>query len=279
MLKKKNTLLQPVLKWAGGKRQLLIEIQKYIPNKYNVYYEPFLGGGAVLFHMQPQRAVINDINEELINCYKVIKHNPKELLEDLRRHKNEKDYFLKIRELDRSNEYGMLTDIEKASRLIFLNKTCFNGLFRVNSRGEFNVPFGGYKNPKIADEIVINAMSNYFNNNEIEFRNNNFSEALKDCKKSDFIYLDPPYDPISDSSSFTGYALNGFNKNDQISLKEECDRLNRIGCKFLLSNSSTQFIRELYKEYKIEIVSAKRNINSIASKRGEVNEVLIRNYD
>lgn len=276
---KKNDLVAPVLKWVGGKRQLIPEITKLLPKKITKYYEPFLGGGALLFHIQPEKAVINDLNEELINCYNIIKKEPIKLIKSLKKHKNNSEYFYKIRELDRTNKYTNLTNVEKASRIIYLNKTCFNGLFRVNSSGEFNSPFGKYKNPKIVDEITIKAMSDYFNNNHIEIHSTDYKKALKGIRKGNFVYFDPPYDPVSDSSNFTGYTKSGFSKQEQIELKKLCDQLNKKGVKFLLSNSATDFIKDLYKEYYIKIVSAKRNINSNKNARGNIEEVLIRNYE
>lgn len=277
---KKNKLVQPVLKWVGGKRQLLPEIEKYIPKNYKAYYEPFLGGGAVLFHVQPRIAIVNDVNSELINMYLVIKNDVESLIEELKKHENTPDYFYTIRELDRNkDEYEQLSPIEKASRIIYLNKTCYNGLFRVNSAGEFNTPFGGYKNPNIVNEVVLRAVSNYFNNSEVVFNNGDFAEAVQSAKKGSFVYFDPPYDPISVSSSFTGYDKGGFDRHEQIRLKELCDELNTKGVKFLLSNSKTDFIMDLYRGYKIEIVKAKRAINSNGALRGEIDEVLIRNYE
>ena len=275
-----DKLVAPVVKWVGGKRQLIPEIEKYIPSHYTTYYEPFVGGGAVLFHLQPKKAVVNDVNEELINLYQVIKDNVDELIEDLKKHKNEPDYFYKIRELDRDmGEYQSLSPIERASRIHYLNKTCYNGLFRVNSQGQFNTPFGRYKNPNIVNEPTLRAVSKYFNSANISFKCCDFEEAVKWARKGSFIYFDPPYDPVSDTSSFTGYDKGGFDRKEQKRLKELCDRLDHRGIKFLLSNSETEFILELYKDYKIEIVQAKRSINSKGHKRGAVNEVLVRNYD
>lgn len=277
---RKNPLVAPVVKWAGGKRQLLSEIVKHIPDNFSTYYEPFLGGGAVLFHLQPRKAIVNDINEELINMYLVIKDNVEELIESLKKHKNDEEYYYKIRDLDRDKErYNQLNNIEKASRIIFLNKTCYNGLFRVNSQGQFNVPFGKYKKPDIVNEITLRAVSNYLNNAQITFKCTDFEEALKGIKKGAFVYFDPPYDPVSYTASFTGYDTNGFDQNEQIRLKELCDKLNRRGVKFLLSNSATDFILDLYKEYNITIVKARRVINSKGDKRGEVDEVLVKNYE
>lgn len=279
-LMKKNQLVAPVVKWVGGKRQLLPEIEKYIPNKISTYYEPFLGGGAVFFHLQRKKAVVNDINEELINLYKVIKDNVDELIEDLQKHENTSDYFYDIRELDRDREkYDKLTDIERASRIHYLNKTCFNGLFRVNQQGEFNAPFGKYKNPDFVNAITLKAVSNYFNKANITFKCGDFEEAVKGIRRGSFVYFDPPYDPVSDSSNFTGYDKGGFDRDEQIRLKKLCDKLNDRGVKFLLSNSATNFIKELYKDYRVEIVQAKRSINSKGDMRGEVDEVLVRNYE
>jgi len=269
-----------VLKWAGGKRQLLHEIIKYIPTRgMKTYYEPFLGGGAVLLHLQPKKAVVNDTNKELINVYTVIRDGVEELINDLKKHKNEEKYFYEIREMDRTGETELMSDVEKASRIIFLNKTCFNGLFRVNSKNQFNAPFGKYKNPNIVNEVILRAVSNYLNQNKVKLLNLDFEESLKGIRKESFVYFDPPYYPISDSSSFTGYTLNGFDDDDQIRLKKTCDKLTEKGVKFLLSNSSAPFIIELYKDYKIEIVSANRSINSVGDSRGEIEEVLVKNYE
>lgn len=280
MKNKNDELVMPVVKWVGGKRQLLTEIDKYIPSHFSTYYEPFLGGGAVFFYLQPKKAIVNDINEELINLYKVIKDNVEELIEDLKKHKNESDYFYSIRELDRDIEvYKKLTPVQRASRIHYLNKTCYNGLFRVNSQGQFNVPFGRYKNPNIVNEVTLRAVSNYFNSANITFKCCDFEESVKGARKGSFIYFDPPYDPVSDTSSFTGYDKGGFGRKEQVRLKKLCDKLNDRGIKFLLSNSETDFILDLYRDYKIEIVQAKRSINSKGNKRGEVNEVLVMNYE
>jgi len=275
----KNRLAQPFLKWAGGKRQILPEIRKYIPNKFSSYYEPFIGAGALVFDLQPKKAIVNDINSELINVYKVIKSNVNGLIKALKRHKNDADYYYEIRELDRSKNFEELSDVEKAARIIYLNKTCYNGLFRVNSQGQFNVPFGRYNNPEIVNEIVLKAVSNFLNASDIKFINTDFEESVQDAKKDSFIYFDPPYYPLSDTSAFTGYTLDGFDKEEQERLKLPCDKLDKKGCKFLLSNSAAPFILDLYKNYNIETVQVNRNINSIGSKRGKIAELLVRNYD
>lgn len=276
---KKNPLSTPVLKWVGGKRQLLQDITKRLPDKYSTYYEPFLGGGAVLFHLQPNMAVVNDINEELINVYSVIRDNLEELIKDLKKHENKADYFYEIRELDRDKEkYNQLSNVEKASRIIYLNKTCYNGLFRVNQQGEFNSPFGRYKNPNIVNETTLRTVSNYFNKAKITFKCGDFEQSVAGIRKGSFVYFDPPYDPVSNSANFTGYDKGGFNRDEQVRLKKLCDKLNSKNVSFLLSNSATDFILDLYKDYNITIVKAKRAINSKGDKRGEVNEVLVKNY-
>ncbi len=275
-----NKIARPFLKWAGGKRQLLPEIKKYIPKKFNTYYEPFLGGGAILFNLQPKNATINDSNPELINCYEVIKDSLDELIEDLKKHQNEESYYYEMRELDRTNRYkDNYDEVERASRIIYLNKTCYNGLFRVNSQGQFNVPFGRYKNPNILDEAVLKAVSKYLNNNQVIIYNTDFEKSVMKAKKGDLVYFDPPYDPVSHTASFTGYDVNGFDKEEQKRLKSVFDDLTSRGCKALLSNAHTDFIVDLYSNYKIEVISATRSINSNALKRGKISEVLVRNYE
>ena len=273
-------LVQPFLKWAGGKRRLIPKIREYIPSKYDLYFEPFVGAGAVLFDLQPQTALINDVNEELINCYEVIKRSPEELIAHARRHPNTKKHFYELRSLDRGPRFGALSPLERASRVIFLNKTCYNGLFRVNSRGQFNVPFSKYSNPRIVDDVAIRAVSRYLNEAKIEISSSDFAEMLGGAGSGDFVYLDPPYDPISDTSSFTGYNLPSFDRDEQTRLKSVCDDLTRRGCKLLLSNSATEFIRDLYSNkarYTIVEVKASRNINSVGTSRGKIKELLIFN--
>lgn len=280
----KNPLVAPVLKWVGGKRQLLKEILPLIPNDISTYYEPFVGGGAVLFSLQPKKAHINDYNIELINVYKIIMNNPNDLIKILEDHeeKNNAEYFYKIRQLDRTSDYKNLSAVERAARIIYLNKTCYNGLYRVNQAGQFNSPYGKYRNPNIINSPTIKALNNYFNNNQITITSGDYKDSLKNIRTNTktFVYLDPPYYPLSTSSSFTGYTDNGFGEKQQIELKNECDKLNNKGIKFLLSNSSCDFIDELYKnDYNIKIIKAKRVLNSDGNKRGEIDEVLISNYD
>lgn len=277
----KNPLVSPFLKWVGGKRQLLTEIQAELPRQISRlrYYEPFIGGGAVFFSLQPRHAIINDYNSELVNAYQIIKDYPEELIADLMTHHNDSEYFYAIRNIDRDAEaFEQLTDIQRASRIIFLNKTCYNGLYRVNNAGEFNVPFGGYKNPNIVNAPVIRAISKYLNRQDVEIHNGDYAEALETADRRSFVYLDPPYHPISASSSFTGYIQGGWKEEDQIRLRDVCNELHERGVKFLLSNSDCPFIREIYDNYEIRTVQAIRAINSDGAKRGAVNEVLIKNY-
>ncbi len=277
----KNKLIAPFLKWVGGKRQIMPSIVELLPKNIGVYnyVEPFIGGGAVLFNLQPKNAVINDFNSELINVYKVIKNNLNELITDLKKHVNNSDYFYELRSLDRTDDFKNLTPVQRASRIIYLNKTCFNGLYRVNNAGEFNAPFGRYKNPNIVNEPTLKAVSKFLNLNNISINSGDYSDILKQTDEKSFVYLDPPYHPISENSNFTGYIQGGWDMYDQIELRKACDDLHKKGVKFLLSNSSADFIKDEYKEYHIVTVKANRAINSDGANRGEVDELLIRNYE
>ena len=275
----KNLLLSPILKWVGGKRQLLSEIIPLIDESCDNYVEPFIGGGAVLFRLQPKKAIINDYNTELINVYRTVRDDLDGLVALLKEHEkyNSSDYYYEVRALDRTPDFDKMSNLEKAARIIYLNKTCYNGLYRVNSLGQFNSPYGRYKNPNIVNEVVLRAISKYLNRNEISIRSGDYKDVLNDIEKNSFVYLDPPYMPISSSSSFTGSTEGGFGYDKQVELKEECDKLNSKGVHFLQSNSDCEEIRELYKDYRIKVVKAKRAINSDAKKRGQINEVLIYN--
>ena len=277
----KNRLIVPFLKWVGGKRQLIPEIKKLLPEgiKNRLYIEPFVGAGALFFELQPKRAIINDFNIELINVYEVIRDHPEELITALKEHKNTSEYFYNIRAIDRQPLFNHMTVIEKASRTIYLNKTCYNGLYRVNNAGEFNSPFGRYKNPNIVNAPVIKAVSRFLNDNDITIKHGDYEALLSDIPEKSFVYLDPPYHPISESSNFTGYIQGGWNVDEQIRLRNVCNSLNERGIQFLLSNSATPLIEELYSEYNIKKVRATRSVNSISSKRGLVDEYLIYNYD
>jgi len=267
----------PFIKWAGGKKQLLEQINKYLPKNFNKYLEPFIGGGALFFYLLPNKAILIDNNEELINCYRVIQNKIGELIISLKKHKNEKDYFYKIRSIDRNPvEFKKLSDVERASRTIYLNKCCFNGLYRVNSKGEFNVPFGKYENPKFCDEQNLLAVNTVLK--DVQIINGDFKECLELAEKDDFIYFDPPYQPISTTANFTSYTKENFNKEDQVRLFKVYKELDNRGCKVMLSNSYNEFILDLYKKYDLKTVYARRAINSDASGRGQIKEVLIINY-
>jgi len=277
---KKNNLVAPVLKWVGGKRQLLNVLLPLLPNKFITYCEPFIGGGALFFNLQPKKAYVNDINDELIRVYNVIKNDVDALIAELQCFENDADYFYAVRDWDRDKDkYYALPAIRKAARILYLNKTCYNGLFRVNSAGEFNSPFGSYRNPNIVNAPTLRAVSSYLNTADIHLTSLDYEDVLNDLPKGSFVYLDPPYDPVSDTSSFTGYSKGGFSRDDQIRLRECCDRLHSRGLKFMLSNSATTFIKEQYSDYHITVVQAKRAVNSDAAKRGEVDEVVVRNYE
>jgi len=280
MKKSKNKLVAPVLKWVGGKRQLLSVLAPLLPQRITTYCEPFVGGGALLFDLQPNTAYVNDINCDLIRVYNVIKNDVEALIMALQDFKNEADYFYAVRDWDRDKEkYSSLSDIQKAARVVYLNKTCYNGLFRVNNSGEFNSPFGNYRNPNIVNAPTLRAVSSYLNTATIHLTSLDYAKILTALPKGTFVYLDPPYDPVSDTSSFTGYSKGGFTHDDQIRLRKYCDDLDKRGLKFILSNSATDFIKEQYAAYHITIVKAKRAVNSDSTKRGEVDEVVVRNYE
>lgn len=264
---------QPFLKWAGGKTQLLNELIKRVPVKYNVYFEPFIGGGALYFAIAPDEAVIADINDDLVNAYLVVRDNPDELLKALSKYKNEKDFYYSVR----SQDQHKLSEIERAARLIYLNRTCFNGLYRVNKSGQFNVPFANYKNPNFIQTERILAASEILQNTDVH--NAGFEKVLVEAKAGDFIYLDPPYYPKDVYSDFKRYNKEQFHKNDHERLAELYNELTERGCYVMLSNSDTPFTRELYKKWRIDTVYAKRLINKDASKRGEVTEIIVTNYD
>ena len=266
----------PIVKWIGGKRQLMFELLKNMPQNYNRYFEPFIGGGALFFELQPDNAYISDMNEELINLYSIVRDNVCELIDDLSKHEVSKEYFLEIRNIDRTEKYAELTNVERASRFIYLNRTCFNGMYRVNSQGQFNVPFGHYKNPRIIDENNLLNCSELLKKTEIKC--SDFSEVLTKVQKGDFVYFDPPYVPLSETSSFTSYTKDGFDIDMQFKLRDVCDELDSMGVKFLLSNSDTKLVNELYENYNIKKVFASRQINANAYGRGKITEVLVRNY-
>lgn len=274
--------LFPVFKWGGGKRQLLDDILPKIP-PYTRYYEPFIGGAAVLLGLKPEYAVINDFNKELVNAYKVIRDYPEELIYLLKLHrdKNSIEYFYEVRAWDRDKDnYEQLSNIDKAARTIYLNRTCFNGLYRVNRQGFFNTPCGKYKKPEIVNEDRIRAIHEYLSTNRIQIRCGDYKDALKHIRAGAFVYFDPPYmPPENGDETFTQYTVDGFDEEKQRELKEICDMLTQKGVKFMLSNSCCSFIKELYKDYHIEIVQARRNVSADGGKRILIDEVLVTNYE
>jgi DNA adenine methylase len=269
----------PFLQWVGGKRGMISQYEQFLPKKFNSYYEPFLGGGAMFFHLQPQKAILADNNTELIRAYEGIRDTPEEvirLLKDLRL-KHSKELYPLVRNLDREIDiFQKLNSAEIAARMIYLNQTCFNGIYRVNQKGQFNVPIGSSLNRLICDEHTIRSASAILKN--VAIKGVDFEMAVNDAGTNDFIYLDPPYYPISVYSDFTRYTKEKFHKEDQIRLKEKIDRLDKKGCKVMLSNSDCEFIRDLYKDYKIHQVFSGRTLNSKKDQRGKIPELLITNY-
>jgi DNA adenine methylase len=263
---------EPFLKWAGGKRGMLSKLKGYLPKSFNTYCEPFLGGGALFFHLTPANSFLSDLNTELITSYRIVRDKPQELISALSRHYYDKDYYYEIR---KQNPSG-LSDVEVAARMIYLNRAGFNGLYRVNKKGEFNVPFGRYTNPTIVDTARIMACSDALRGAVIE--NLSFTEIPWDkFGKGDFIYFDPPYIPLSKTSSFTAYQGEGFGEEQQVQLSEIFKRLDKQGSQLLLSNSGHELIKKLYKGFQIHEVPMLRMINSKASKRGSITEYLVSN--
>jgi DNA adenine methylase len=268
-----NQRTKPFLKWAGGKTQLLKDLHLNLPKKkFNIYYEPFLGSGALFFSLLPNKSVLNDSNEELINCYKVIRDELNKLIEDLNTHQDSEEYYYYVRSLNPEE----MDDIQRASRLIYLNRTCFNGLYRVNKSGKFNTPYGKYKNPNICNTPNLKNVSDLLKN--VTLVSTDFEKATKLAQKGDFLYFDPPYLPVSKYSDFKRYTKEFFYENDHIRLSKIFKELDRRGCYVMASNSNTELIHNLYKGFNIKTVLAKRLINKTASKRGAISELLITNY-
>ena len=272
---------KPFVKWAGGKRSIIDKLISLVPKDYNTYYEPFVGGGAMLFELQPKTAVINDYNNELMNVYECIKNENKfaNMCNELNKHetKHSEEYYYEIRNLDRDKKkINKLADYKRAARTIYLNKACFNGLYRVNSKNEFNVPSGKKNKVNTYDGPNLGIIHCLLNFNDIKLLSTDFEDAVKEAKKGDFIYFDPPYD--SDTSTFTSYTENGFGKEEQIRLAELFKELDKRGCYVMLSNYNTKLIKELYKDYNFNYVTAPRNIGASSKNRGKVEEVVITNY-
>lgn len=268
-----TTSPRPFLKWAGGKSRLVAQYQPYLPKDFRIYHEPFLGGGALFFHFQPQRAVLSDINPELVNVYICVRDCVENLIARLEHHAthHSQTHYYQVR-----TEEPELP-VEKAARLIYLNKTCFNGLYRVNRRGQFNVPMGQYKNPNICNADVLRAASGALKKAVIVTQpfNKILTEPLTD---QDFVYFDPPYHPLSETSNFTSYSSTAFTEADQVHLRDIFANLSARGVKVALSNSDSPFVRDLYQDFQIYTISAARSINVQPTKRGKVAEVFVVSY-
>ncbi len=285
VLTEKTVKAKPVLKWVGGKRQLINTICPNIPKDLpegSRYFEPFLGGGSIFFSLSPVIATISDLNPELINVYQVVRDHFEELISALHGYENTAECFYAVRNLDRDpSALSRLSPIERAARTIYLNKTCFNGYFRVNSKGQFNTPYAHYsKSLDFISEKNLRAAHLLLSRDTIRICCCPFNEALKDVQAGDFVYLDPPYDPIDGKKYFNGYTSEQFDKEKQIELASICDEIHAKGGYFMLSNSATDFIKGLYcgKGYYVYSVIAKRNINANASARNPVEEILVTNY-
>jgi DNA adenine methylase len=277
---RETPVLPLFLKWAGGKLQLIEQFENLFPSDFRNYYEPFIGSGAVFFYLKskskPNKVILSDTNEELINCFAVVRDKPSELIEIILNHRkrHSKQYYYEVRDL----ESDRLDSVSRAARMIYLNKTCFNGLYRVNSKGEFNVPFGDYKNPSIFDRNTLYRASQMLQ--DADLRVMTFDKVLDFAGKDDFVYFDPPYIPLSKTSSFTRYSKGEFSIKEQNQLSEVFRALDSMGCLVMLSNSDHSLTRELYRDYdkNIVVVRAKRKINSVGSKRGAINEIVVTNY-
>ncbi len=277
------TTPKPFVKWAGGKRQLIPILNENLPETFGTYFEPFLGGGALLFHMlterQDQKCNISDLNSDLVLSYTTIRDRTEALIISLKNHeknyqKDSKSYYYSIRESNPRSQ------IEKTSRLIFLNRTCFNGLYRVNSKGKFNVPLGKYSNPNIVNEENLRSVSHILQSSKVAIQCRDFESVLRDAKKGDLVYFDPPYQPISDTANFTSYTNKDFTYDDLSRLAELCMNLDSNGCRVLLSNSNSKEVADMFaiKPWKINKIRANRSINSNSKKRTGHFELLIRNY-
>src|ERR1043165_66760 len=272
---------RPFLKWVGGKQQLLSQFESLFPQKFQRYFEPFMGGAAVFFHLwrterMARKVFLFDNNPELVNAYIVARDKIDELVDALRTHQQLhcESYYYKIRGLDRESD--PLTDVERAARTVYLNRTCYNGLFRVNNKGQFNVPMGSYTSPQILLESVIRAASTALQRVIIEVKD--FRRVSSLGKRGDFFYFDPPYDPLTQTASFTSYTSDDFGEADQRALAKVFAALSAAGAYVMLSNSKTPLILDLYKKFRIETVQARRAVNSDANGRGCIEEVVVLNY-
>lgn len=272
---------KPFVKWAGGKRQILDKLKRYVPDEFDTYYEPFVGGGALLFELSPKRAVINDSNKELMNVYNVLcdenKFNKMCRVLNSYEVNHSEEFYYDIRNKDRNKvSYSRLSDYTRAARTIYLNKACFNGLYRVNSKNEFNVPFGKKDKVNTYEGSNLITVSNYLTMNDVKILSVDFEEAVKGAKRHDFVYFDPPYD--SDTATFNSYTEEGFGKEEQRRLARVFKELDERGVYVMLSNHNTLLVNELYAGYNRYVIEAKRNINSKGERRGNVEELIITNF-
>jgi len=263
---------EPIVKWAGGKSRLLPELLSRLPESFGRYYEPFLGGAALFMRLQPGGAVLTDVNAELIHLYRVVRDEVDALIADLARHRYEANYYYAVRAQDPLR----LDDVARASRTLFLNKTCFNGLYRVNRRGQFNVPMGRYRNPTIGDPDRLRAVSAALRACRVACED--YETATSTAVPGDLVYFDPPYFPLTRTANFTSYTRDAFGAADQERLARVFDDLTARGVRCLLSNSDTPFIRELYGHHTVDIVQAPRAISRDPAGRRMVSEVLVRNF-
>lgn len=273
--------LKPFLKWAGGKGQLIPSLLANLPPnwnpKENYYYEPFLGGGALLFELQPRWAIAGDINPELVNCYECVEFYLEALITELSKYEVSKEYYLAVRNLEGNGWAEPTTNVGRAAKFIYLNKTCYRGLQRVNSQGQFNTPYGNYKSVDYGIEN-LRSLSRYMKANQFVVRNSDWRAVVSTASKGDFVYLDPPYDPVSKTSSFTAYSVDKFGRDEQIELKAAIDYLTKEGVYVMQSNAATPFILDLYQSYRKTTVDAHRAINNSKGTRAKVQEVIITNY-
>lgn len=270
---------RPFVKWVWWKRQVLPQIAKFFPSEFNNYHEPFLGWWAVFFNLQKKQSFLSDINAELINTYQIIKNKPKDLIKFLEVCEYNKSFFEDIRAWDRQEDWQKnYTEVERAWRFIYLNRTCFNWLYRVNSKWQFNVPMWSYSNPDFVQKENILNVSKLLNKTKAIIKIQSFDKVLKNAKSWDFVYFDPPYDTLTQTANFTSYNESGFARNMQEKLRDVFVELNKMWVKVMMSNHDTPFIRELYKWFRFEIVKARRNVNSRGSGRGVVSEVVVVNY-
>ncbi len=292
---KKMINATPFVKWVWGKRQIIPQLKKFFPTEYNNYHEPFLGWWAVFFNLQKKQSFLSDVNAELVNTYKVIKENPKELIHFLESfstlsfrtwygiYKNvtpyEKEFYETIRAWDRQENWQeQYSEVQRAGRFIYLNRTCFNWLYRVNSKWQFNVPMWSYKNPDFIQKENILNVSKLLNRTKAIIKFQSFDKVLDNVKNWDLVYFDPPYDTLTETANFTSYNESGFGRDMQVKLRDVCVKLDKVWVKFMMSNHNTNFIREIYAWFRFEIVKARRNVNSKGSGRGEVEEVVVMNY-